>query len=254
MQTVAASGSTLAVVLNPGLTYEDRIDALEGDVARFIVPTYAFDPADPALAYNPWVFIAEKRRAPRSSRPGPARLDWWYRISRPGCPCLARRQEVHIQGATDSAFRTAVQRLRHGGCRALLDRASVVLEARPDVPGIHFLADVVGGQFNHGDTRHVRGIRVAGDTITFTLAKPSASFLERLALPFFCIVPVTTPLVEGGLTLNAPPSAGPYYMSDGFNGEYAILKRNPNYSGPRRARSTRSPSARESRPSRPLRA
>jgi hypothetical protein len=32
------------------------------------------------------------------------------------------------------------------------------------------------------------------------------------------------------------PSAGPYYFSDHFNGEYLILKRNPNYHGPRPAR------------------
>jgi hypothetical protein len=30
----------------------------------------------------------------------------------------------------------------------------------------------------------------------------------------------------------APPSAGPYYMADRFNGEYMILKRNPGYRGP----------------------
>ena len=29
------------------------------------------------------------------------------------------------------------------------------------------------------------------------------------------------------------PSAGPYYIADHLNGEYTILKRNPNYTGPR---------------------
>jgi ABC-type transport system substrate-binding protein len=60
----------------------------------------------------------------------------------------------------------------------------------------------------------------------------SADFLERLSLPFFCTVPTDTPLLEGGVHTIAPPSAGPYYHSDGFNGEYQILKRNPNYTGP----------------------
>lgn len=41
--------------------------------------------------------------------------------------------------------------------------------------------------------------------------------------------------MQGGLTRSAP-SAGPYYMSDGLNGEYNILKRNPNYTGPLPAR------------------
>ncbi len=45
-----------------------------------------------------------------------------------------------------------------------------------------------------------------------------------------------TPLVQGGVQPLAPPSAGPYYMSDRWNGEYMILKRNPSYSGRRPAR------------------
>jgi ABC-type transport system substrate-binding protein len=44
-----------------------------------------------------------------------------------------------------------------------------------------------------------------------------------------------TPLPQGGVT-DAPPSAGPYYVSDAFNGEYAILRPNPNYSGTRPAK------------------
>jgi ABC-type transport system substrate-binding protein len=96
---------------------------------------------------------------------------------------------------------------------------------------------VVGvGAYRRSESRHIRGIQVRGDTISFTLAKPSRDFLARLALPYFCALPTTTPIVRGGLTVNAPPSAGPYYVTDAFNGEYLILKRNPNYEGPRPAR------------------
>ena len=69
------------------------------------------------------------------------------------------------------------------------------------------------------------------------LTQPSPDFLERLALPYFCPVPRTTPIVAGGVgiyTGPAPPGAGPYTFSGlVFNGEYAILKRNPNYGGTR---------------------
>jgi DNA-binding SARP family transcriptional activator/streptogramin lyase len=237
LQAIAAAGSTLAVIVNPGLTYEDRIDALQGEVARLIVPTYAFDPVDPALAYNPWVFMAERATCATlvSARPGSPRQV---------IPDLATSMPVV---STDG--RTYTFRVRQGVRFAPPSRAIVTPKALrysieralspklgSDVPGIHFLADVVGAQeFNRGAARHVRGIRVAGDSIALTLAKPSTTFLERLALPFFCTVPLATPVVEGGVTVNAPPSAGPYYMSDGFNGEYAILKRNPNYAGPRPA-------------------
>ena len=86
-----------------------------------------------------------------------------------------------------------------------------------------------------GLSPHIDGMRVHGTTITFTLTAPSASFLTGLAQPFFCTVPVGTPIFEGNVEV-PPPSAGPYYMADRFNGEYMILKRNPNYRGPARGR------------------
>ncbi len=66
--------------------------------------------------------------------------------------------------------------------------------------------------------------------------KPSPDFLERLALPFFCLVPIGTPFVPGGPRPDPDGglfSAGPYYVAEWDNGEYVILRRNPNYHGPR---------------------
>jgi ABC-type transport system substrate-binding protein len=106
-----------------------------------------------------------------------------------------------------------------------------------DTPAIRFVGDLVGARaFNEGDARRVTGIQVRGNTISFTVVRPSADFLERLSLPFFCTVPIGTPLVQGGVQPIAPPSAGPYFMSDKYNGEYLILEPNPNYRGPRPAR------------------
>ena len=73
--------------------------------------------------------------------------------------------------------------------------------------------------------------------ISFTLTRPSPDFLERLALPYFCPVPRNTLIKTDGVgvfTGPAPAGAGPYSFS-GFvwNGEYEILKRNPNYGGSR---------------------
>ena len=71
--------------------------------------------------------------------------------------------------------------------------------------------------------------------------KPSADFLQRLAAPIFCPVPIGTPVGEPdvGAAITTPsgqvtvPSAGPYYVTDANAGEYLILKRNPNYTGTR---------------------
>jgi ABC-type oligopeptide transport system substrate-binding subunit len=68
---------------------------------------------------------------------------------------------------------------------------------------------------------------------------PSPDFLERLALPYFCPVPQGTPFVAGAPheeRANGEEfivSAGPYYVADYENGVFVILKRNPNYAGPR---------------------
>ena len=64
LQSVAALHGKLLVEINPGQTYEDRIDALEGKVARLIVPIYQLansNRPDPAVApSNPFIFQAER--------------------------------------------------------------------------------------------------------------------------------------------------------------------------------------------------
>jgi ABC-type transport system substrate-binding protein len=59
-----------------------------------------------------------------------------------------------------------------------------------------------------------------------------ASFPARLALPYFCAVPLSTPVVVNGVPIPIP-SAGPYYVAAYLPGQVAALMRNPNYSGRR---------------------
>ena len=60
---------------------------------------------------------------------------------------------------------------------------------------------------------------------------PRPDLPSRLASPVLCAVPAGLPVVPGGL--DGPiPSAGPYYLADRA-GNVIVLKRNPNYGGPR---------------------
>ena len=239
VQTVAALGDRLLVSLNEGLTYEDRIDQLRGSVAKLIAPIYVFDPADPALAWNPWDFLVD--RATCST-------------------LLAHSDPAHSATALRPDLATAMPRVSNGGrtytftvrngrrfappsgapvtaesIRASIERA-LSPKLAPETPGVRFMSDLVGvARFRSGQARHIDGMRVHGTTIAFTLTSPSPSFLTGLAQPFFCTVPLGTPIFEGNVEV-PPPSAGPYYMADRFNGEYMILKRNPNYRGPARGR------------------
>ena len=241
IQSVAALQGRLLVELLPGPTFDDRIRNLEGRVAKLIAPTYAFDPPDPALAWNPWISLAERSTCAQLLRhPVGDGLDGDELV-----PDLASTMPLVSADGLTYRFTVAAGRRfappSNGPVTAAAVRFSIERALSPklgsDLPGMRFLADVAGASdFNSGKTRHVRGIRVRGENISFTLVRRSADFLERLSLPFFCTVPTGTPLLEGGVTTVAPPSAGPYYHSDGFNGEYQILKRNPNYAGPRRGK------------------
>ena len=60
LNSVTALGREVLVVIEPGKTVADQIEQLKGDVGRFIVPIYQFDPADTALAANPFVRQVER--------------------------------------------------------------------------------------------------------------------------------------------------------------------------------------------------
>jgi ABC-type transport system substrate-binding protein len=85
--------------------------------------------------------------------------------------------------------------------------------------------------------RDLTAVQVRGDRISFTIRSRSSDFLERLSLPYYCTIPADTAIVNGStIQPVAPPSAGPYYMAARANGEWTLLKRNPNYRGPHPAR------------------
>jgi DNA-binding SARP family transcriptional activator/ABC-type transport system substrate-binding protein len=93
-------------------------------------------------------------------------------------------------------------------------------------------SDIVGAAAYHaGKAPHVAGLSVRGDTLTIRLVKPAPDFPRRIALSLYCVVPDSTPVVSHGV--DAPiPSAGPYYLA-AHTDSAAVLKRNPNYHGPR---------------------
>ena len=246
LESVAALHGKLLVEINQGRTYEDRINALTGRVVRLIDPTYEFDHPDPAISGNGYVhsfmFQAERATcAPLLAYPDapPPRGQHLAPEVASSMPKLSTDRHTYTF-TVRSGFRFAppsnapldAHTFRYSIERALDPRLG------PRAPGINYLSDLVGAPaFHAGQAAHVAGIRVRGNRISFTLTRPSPDFLERLALPYFCPVPRTTPILQNGVGLYtgpAPPGAGPYFFWGlVFNGEYAILKRNPNYGGSR---------------------
>jgi class 3 adenylate cyclase/ABC-type transport system substrate-binding protein len=242
VQDSAVGGGVVLATLGPGRTYEDKIDELEGDVAKLFVPLHMLEGADPAQSGNFWVEYATCAglvRYPDAPVPEGWRLEPELAAAMPEVSADGRVYTFKIRPgyrfSPPSNEAVTAETVRSSIERAL--SPNVVKERAP------LLDDLEGvAAYHAGKADHISGVRAQGDTLTIRLTKRSPDFLARLALPFSCVVPRDTPLAPGGIgqTVGYPreapqtvPAAGPYYIADRLNGEYTILKRNPNYTGPR---------------------
>jgi len=103
----------------------------------------------------------------------------------------------------------------------------------PDEPALAVASDIAGvPAYRAESSPHIAGIRATKDTLTITLVRRAPDFPERIALSYFCPVPIGTPIAANGIQ-DPIPSAGPYYLSGNIGGVVAVLRRNPNYRGSR---------------------
>ena len=93
-------------------------------------------------------------------------------------------------------------------------------------PAGAFMSDVVGSS-----TSPVSGVKAQGNHLVVTLTKSSPDFLARVAMPFFCAIPVNLPRDPNGVL--TPPAAGPYYVASRTPNKSILLKTNPYYKGKR---------------------
>jgi ABC-type oligopeptide transport system substrate-binding subunit len=247
---VAGDGVLLAYVVR-GQTSEAYIDSIPGTVAKFFADAGQLGQGDePALNTHPGAIQVDYATCAMllnySAEPGPQ--GWRLRpevaaamptVSPDGrtytftIPPGYRFSPPSNQPVTAETFRYSIE-------RALSPRlAQNPTGQTPPAP--QYIDDIEGERaFRSGRAEHISGLRASGDKLSITLRKPSSDFLARLSLPFFCPVPMGTPLVAGapaqeqdGSVGSYIPGTGPYYVADFVNEEYVILKRNPNYRGPR---------------------
>jgi ABC-type oligopeptide transport system substrate-binding subunit len=93
-------------------------------------------------------------------------------------------------------------------------------------PSGAFMSDVVGASKSP-----VSGVRTKGNHLIITLTHTAPDFLARLAMPFFCAIPASTPHDPDGV--NTPAAAGPYYIASRVPNKSIVLKQNPYYKGKR---------------------
>jgi MarR-like DNA-binding transcriptional regulator SgrR of sgrS sRNA len=115
--------------------------------------------------------------------------------------------------------------------RATIER-SVSPRLGAFTPALSAVGDIVGADAYHaGRAPHISGIVADGDRLSITLRRPAGDLPARMAMPYFCAVPPSTPVKPGGLD-RPIPSAGPYYIASSVAGQ-TVLLRNPNYHGSR---------------------
>jgi YVTN family beta-propeller protein len=213
------------------------------------------DSLDPALAYTPIV---------RSSLQGASSLSWQIEYAtcaklvnypdRSGpvgaqlVPEVAQSLPKPANGGRTYSFtirtgfkfsppssqRVTAQTFKYSIERSLSKRIAGPA-SQGSVAPIHGLGgvldDVMGAKaFEAGAERHISGITASGNRLTIELTAPAPDLFARLAMPFFCAVPMNTPVAPG---VQVVPSAGPYYVKSFVPGQTIVLARNPNYHGPR---------------------
>ncbi len=97
--------------------------------------------------------------------------------------------------------------------------------------GAGLVDDLIVGakEYEAGAAETIAGIKAPDrSTLVFHLTRPSASFLPRLGLPYFCPVPLEAPPAPSPVPL---PGSGPYSISDYTPGEQIVFSRNPYYPG-----------------------
>jgi peptide/nickel transport system substrate-binding protein len=113
-------------------------------------------------------------------------------------------------------------------------KASIERTLSPAInsPGVTFLRDVVGAEEYHAGTAgSISGITASKNDLVIQLERPVGDLPARLATPFFCAVPIGTPVDPSANAV--VPAAGPYYV-ESFNREgLTVLRSNPNYTGHR---------------------
>jgi ABC-type transport system substrate-binding protein len=115
--------------------------------------------------------------------------------------------------------------------RFVVERA---LNPKMQSPAASFVSDIQGASdFVAGRAKHVSGIKISGQTISFELTDVAPDFLSRIAMPFFCAIPTDTPIDPRGI--KSVPSAGPYFVDSWTPNRTLVIKRNPNYTGDRPA-------------------
>jgi YVTN family beta-propeller protein len=229
-QSLTVAHGRVWVSVQPRTAPSTRKPAGRGRVAR-ILALEDDGPTDPALDFDRQrqsAVCAQLYNYPDRPYPEGARLQPEVADGPPSVSSDGRTYEFRLRGG----FRFSPPSNAPVGADAFERAIERSLSPRLGSFGGGLLADVVGADdYSAGRTRRIAGVSARGSTLVLRLKRPVPDLTARLAAPYFCAVPPNTPIIRKGV--DAVPSAGPYYVASHVPDRSLVLRRNPNYDGPR---------------------
>jgi YVTN family beta-propeller protein len=204
--------------------------AARGGVARMLIPADP-GPTDPGLDFDlqrEYATCALLYNFPDRPFPAGARLQPEVAVGAPSVSSDGLTYEFTIrpgfrfsppsnEPVTAKAFERAIER---------------TLSSKVGSFGAELLADIEGARaYIAGRAERIAGLSSHGAKLAIRLESRTPNLPARLASPFFCAVPPSTPITPQGVELI--PSAGPYYVASHIPKRSLVLRRNPGYHGPR---------------------
>ena len=99
-------------------------------------------------------------------------------------------------------------------------------------PGQDYLRDIVGADaVAAGQAVHASGVTARGKTLVIRLEARSPDLVARLAMPFFCPIPLDLP--HDPDDVDVLPASGPYFVAKHDPNQEIVLEPNPFYRGHR---------------------
>ncbi len=227
-EKIAVGDRRVWVTVQPALLASSRV----GGVVR-IDSQGPFDSLDPALAYEPasWAIeyatCAKLLNYPDRSAPSGSRLEPEVAAAVPAPSADGKTYTFIVR----KGFRFSPPSNEPVTARTFKYSIERTLSPRLKSSARNYASDIVGfSAYEAGRAKHISGVTTNGNRLTIRLTDAAPDFLSRIALPFFCAVPLDTPVNTNVRTV---PAAGPYYVASYTSDIGAVLKRNRNYRGSR---------------------
>jgi ABC-type transport system substrate-binding protein len=229
---VAAGFATPAKSSSKGPAVAKSAVAKKGGTLNVNMSESDVDYMDPALAYGTfsWQILYETcaKLVNYPDKPAPAGSRLAPEVSK-GFPVVSAGGKTYTFTIKPGFKFNTGKAVTAANFKAAINRD---LNPAMQSPAVPFIDAILGAQdVVSKKAKTASGVIAKGNKLIIKLQKADPSLLPKLAMNFFCAIPTNMPINPQGE--NAFAGAGPYYVQKRIVNRQIVLKRNPNYKGPR---------------------